>query len=298
MDGRPKPDLVAPTNTLVAGPSGPRAVGGTSNAAPNAAGAVAALLSSQRAAGLAPTAEETRATLAATALDLGDPGPDPLYGAGRVRVDVDPPEITPLEPLPGAIVRGVVMLQTDAADGSPVARWSLAVDGAPIADRHGEPGAARLDTRGLADGPHAVLARAWDWPGNMGERAWQLEVDNTPPALGVPAVEVLGSRPPRLRGPAEKGARAARRAKRLRLRPRAVRVVVAASDAAGGPLTLVVRLADRRGREVAERTLRMPSSTGRRIALGRMPGGLYRLALELTDRAGNVRRLARAVVVR
>ena len=37
-DGRLKPDIVAPTNTQIMGPNGFRAVGGTSNAAPNAAG--------------------------------------------------------------------------------------------------------------------------------------------------------------------------------------------------------------------------------------------------------------------
>ncbi|MBJ7453437.1 MAG: S8 family serine peptidase, partial [Blastococcus sp.] len=60
-DGRLKPDLTAPTNTRVMGPSGPRAVGGTSNAAPNAAGAAAGLRAAQRRTGLVPNADGLRA---------------------------------------------------------------------------------------------------------------------------------------------------------------------------------------------------------------------------------------------
>ena len=59
-DGRLKPDLVAPTDTRLMGPNGLRAIGGTSNAAPNAAGAAAVMLAAARRAGQAPTAAEVR----------------------------------------------------------------------------------------------------------------------------------------------------------------------------------------------------------------------------------------------
>ena len=55
-DGRVKPDVVAPTDTRLMGPNGLRSVGGTSIAAPNAAGAAAVLLAAERRAGRFPSA--------------------------------------------------------------------------------------------------------------------------------------------------------------------------------------------------------------------------------------------------
>ena len=122
---------MAPTNTRVAGPNGTRAVGGTSIAAPNAAGAAALLWSSLLAGGVTPTADEIRQQLMSTALDLGSPGFDMAYGAGLVRVDTDPPEIVPATPVPNTAVRGVTRAKFDAADGSKIAHWSLTLDGIP-----------------------------------------------------------------------------------------------------------------------------------------------------------------------
>ncbi|MFN8121775.1 MAG: S8 family serine peptidase [Thermoleophilia bacterium] len=72
-DRRQKPDMVAPTDTSLAGPNGPRLVGGTSNAAPNAAGAAAVIIASMRATGVNPTAADVRSLLLRDAVDLGDP---------------------------------------------------------------------------------------------------------------------------------------------------------------------------------------------------------------------------------
>ena len=84
-DGRLKPDIVAPTDTRLMGPNGLRSIGGTSIAAPNAAGVAAVILAAARRAGQAPSAAEVRGQLSALALDLGAPGPDDVFGAGRVR---------------------------------------------------------------------------------------------------------------------------------------------------------------------------------------------------------------------
>ena len=105
-DGRLKPDLVAPTDTRIVGPAGVRAIGGTSNAAPNAAGAAAVVLAAARRAGQAPSAAEVRQTLDAMALDLGTPGPDQVFGLGRIRVTTSPPRLVTPAPAALASVRG------------------------------------------------------------------------------------------------------------------------------------------------------------------------------------------------
>lgn len=89
LDGRAKPDVVAPTNTRILSASGPRSVGGTSNAAPNAAGVAAVLLAARRVAKIPFSYDAVRAILEDTALDLGEPGSDPAFGFGRVRAEVD-----------------------------------------------------------------------------------------------------------------------------------------------------------------------------------------------------------------
>jgi len=73
-------------------------IAGTSQAAPQVSGAVAALL------GLGLTPQEAVDRLLATAVDVGDPGPDPVFGAGRLdlaaAVAAGPAEDEPQEPGP------------------------------------------------------------------------------------------------------------------------------------------------------------------------------------------------------
>lgn len=295
LDGRPKPDLVAPTNTRILGPSGPRSVGGTSNAAPNAAGVAAVLLAAQRSAGIPFSYDTVRGTLESTALDLGDPGPDPAFGFGRVRAEVDPPELALLEPAPGAAVRGAIRVQPLVADDSGVARWTIRVDGTALTDRRPPVGSVRLNTRSLGDGLHTIAIAARDMPGNADEGTFAIEVDNTRPDLAVERVEVAGVRP-RPRGVAGESARspdrAAPPARRL------VRVVVSAQDGGRRPMRLDLRLADASGRVVARRSLATRSTLGRRITLGRLPSGRYRVMLDLADAAGNTRTARRTIRVR
>ncbi len=91
--GRLKPDLVGYDATsgvtygLSDGLLWPQGTGffGTSAACPHAAGAAALLLHSSPGLGAA----GLHAALRATATDLGDPGPEPLYGHGLVKLDPD-----------------------------------------------------------------------------------------------------------------------------------------------------------------------------------------------------------------
>jgi hypothetical protein len=287
-DGRLKPDLVAPTDTRILGPSGFRSVGGTSNAAPNAAGAAAIVLAAERRAGRPPTAAGVRATLEALALDLGVPGPDEVFGAGRVRVSADPPRVARPTPPPLASVRGRVAVTFAGLSRSRIATWTLAVDGRPAVPRpQSYPRGITIDTRHLADGWHALHATARDWPGNTGSLDWSVKVDNTRPALIVRRAVVTR---PRRRPPSAKGPD---------LRPRTVKLVVALADAGStGRLETTVTAARRGGRRTPARVVAVAPGPLRTITVGRLTRGSYSVRIMLHDRAGNSTTVTRGVTVR
>jgi hypothetical protein len=282
-DGRLKPDIVAPTDTRLMGPNGFRSIGGTSIATPNAAGVAAVILAAARRAGQAPSAVEVRGQLSALALDLGAPGPDDVFGAGRVRASVDPPRLGRLMPAPLASVRGRVTVRFTAQSRSTVTHWSLDVDGVPAVRRpQPYPRGITINTRLLSDGFHAIRVDARDFPGNVGVREWAVKVDNTPPAL---AVQGTVSRRPR--GPA-----AARR-------PRTVAMLVSALDPGStGSLRVRVALRDRAGRSLSARSSAVRPGALRRVPLGKLHRGRYTVILLLTDRAGNALTVSRRILVR
>ena len=124
-DGRLKPDIVAPTDTRLMGPNGLRSIGGTSIAAPNAAGVAAVILAAARRAGQAPSAAEVRGQLSALALDLGAPGPDErVRGGPRARVGGPAPPGPPHARAArlGARPRDLCASRPSRARGSPTGR--------------------------------------------------------------------------------------------------------------------------------------------------------------------------------
>jgi hypothetical protein len=290
-DGRLKPDLVAPTDTRLMGPNGQRSVGGTSIAAPNAAGAAAVLLAAERRAGRFPSAGEIRGQLGALAVDLGTPGPDPVFGAGRVRVSIDAPRMAALEPTPFSSIRGKVTVRFKALSRSKVTQWALRLDGTPAVRRaQTYPRGIGVDTRRLPDGWHALAIEAKDFPGNVGLREWAVKVDNTRPRLVVRAVRPVRAR----RALSERGPGRPRPGAR-----RPTRLVVAVADAGTtGALTARVELRTSSGRFVSLRTAKVKPGPLRTIALGRLARGRYRVHVDLRDRAGNSATATRAVRIR
>ena len=284
-DGRLKPDITAPTNTRVQGPTGPRAVGGTSNAAPNAAGAAAVLLAAQRRTGITLNAGEVRTQLAGIALDLGVPGPDDAFGAGRIRVSTDPPRITSPAPAPLAAVRGRTTVKFTGVARSRITTWTLAVDGVPaIRTAQTYPRGITVDTRSLADGWHALRAETRDFPGNVGALDWSIRVDNTAPTIVVRRV-VVG----RAAGPLR--ARATR--------PRPVRLVLTGSDpGTTGRLEAGLTVAPKSGGRGTRTLHLLRAGSERSIPAGRLMRGRYVARIDLRDRAGNNITLFRDFVVR
>ena len=97
LDGRIKPDIMAPDGVSTV-TFGQHAFFGTSASAPNAAGSAALLISTSNL-----SVNDLKAALENTALDLGQPGKDNLYGAGRIDIynsykQVVPPHIYILHP--------------------------------------------------------------------------------------------------------------------------------------------------------------------------------------------------------
>ncbi|MCK4394515.1 S8 family peptidase [Candidatus Bipolaricaulota bacterium] len=85
-DGRPKPNVMAPdgVTTFVY-----ESFLGTSAAAPHVGGAAALLLARARKAGNDLSNDDLRAFLTKETVDMGPPGPDLIYGAGRIQLVVE-----------------------------------------------------------------------------------------------------------------------------------------------------------------------------------------------------------------
>jgi hypothetical protein len=82
-DGRLKPDIAAPDGTT-SFTYGPEGAFGTSFAAPVVAGAAALLLEDDPGLG----AEDVAVALCHTAIDVGESGPDPVFGCGKLKVEI------------------------------------------------------------------------------------------------------------------------------------------------------------------------------------------------------------------
>ena len=189
-DGRLKPDIAAPTNVLIT-PGVPEsdevnACGGTSCAAPHVGGA-AALIWAEVAAdgGAGSVAQRVRDRLVSQALDIGAPGPDMVFGAGRLRLDLAAPVLGTPTPAPNSLVRGTVALSLPLAEAGTLGLQQLTVDGMPLVATLAPGGVlqATWPTAGLAAGPHALSLVTADQSGNVATYSITLRVDNDAPKL-------------------------------------------------------------------------------------------------------------------
>jgi len=278
-DGRLKPDVTAPTNTRVLTPSGPRSVGGTSNAAPNAAGAIALLISARKRAGAPIDVDGLGDLLSTQALDLGAPGPDDHFGAGRVRVDADPPEIAVAPRIPRLVTSLPLRVKGSVEDASRLTGWSVLVDGRTVVRRAGETSpSAALGRRWMPEGRRIVEVRAGDWPGNTGVRQFPVMVDTRAPRVRSFRIERAGLH--QGRGSAARSA------------TRPARAVLLADDVSASVLRISLVAPD--GSEV-RRVARFTGRARRALPLGPLAPGRYTATITASDSAGHARTTTRTV---
>ena len=275
-DGRMKPDITAPTNTRVLTATGPRSVGGTSNAAPNAAGAIALIIAARKRAGAPVDLAGLGDIIATQALDLGATGPDDQFGAGRVRVDVDPPEIAITPRVPRLVKTLPLRLAGSIEDASRLTGWSVLVNGRTVVRKQGETSpVAALGRRWLPDGRHVVELHAGDWPGNTGVRSFPVLVDTRAPRIRSFRLERAG-----LQQSLRAGTTSARPA----------RAVLVADDVSASVLRISLVSAD--GREV-RRTARFTGTARRAVSLGALAPGRYTATITASDAVGHTRTTTR-----
>jgi subtilisin family serine protease len=162
---------------------------GTSFAAPTVSGVAALVLSVNPEL----TASQVREILGQSCDDLGDPGWDTIYSAGRVNagaavtlatatlapeVDTSAPIVNFIAPLAGDTVFGVVSVQISAEDNVGVISVELYVDGELFATDAAAPFDFTWDTSETANGLHSLEVQAMDAAGNASVQTFSVLVSN------------------------------------------------------------------------------------------------------------------------
>lgn len=178
---------------------------GTSFSSPLTAG-VAALMMAAR-----PdlSGDQVQSLLYSTAVDLGTPGLDPVFGYGRVNAgaavraaasyvlppDTTAPKAVMAAPLGGSTVSGLVPVTVNTSDNVGVARVDLVVNGTVVATASGGNASFSWDSSGVANGKASVSAVAYDAAGNAGNASavsvnvsnisTSVVKDTTPPVVAI-----------------------------------------------------------------------------------------------------------------
>lgn len=180
---------------------GYRYASGTSFSSPIIAGSAALILS------LRPdyTPAQVDAVLKTTATDLGSPGADIYFGAGRVDAaaavqqaessgsgDSVPPSVAITSPTGGSAA-GTVSVSVSASDNVGVTRVELRVNGITVATDTSAPFQFAWNSASIADGTVALAAVAYDAAGNSAISAavsvtvanGSSTADTTPPSVAI-----------------------------------------------------------------------------------------------------------------
>ena len=180
-DGRLKPDVVAPASTAV-WPG--IAMVGTSASAPHAAGCGGTADAARPRSWAAERPRHDRGPARRGRTRHRAPRPDEATGAGRLRLDLDPPVWVSTAPSAGQPVGDSARFDVAVDDAGTIDATGVSIDGVALAE---VPGLLhqRLDMRALAPGPHTAVFWARDMAGNRSEQSVVFVRDVTPPTLAV-----------------------------------------------------------------------------------------------------------------
>ena len=193
-------DLVAPgvNITTTANGGGYTTASGTSFSAPIVVGVAALVLSVNPTL----TAPQVQGLLTSSADHLGTAGDNPQFGWCRVDAanavaqavstlpDTQPPSVSFIAPINGAIVGGVVQVQVSASDNRGLFSVSISVDGgAPIA--LAAPYTFAWNATKVASGSHTLVATAVDTSNNSATAKVTVMVKNPPPDTTPPTVQLI-----------------------------------------------------------------------------------------------------------
>jgi hypothetical protein len=137
-----------------------------------------------RAAGAPSDPDTVAGELVASALDIAPPGPDEVTGAGRIRLDLDPPTWVATTPAAGQPVGDSSRFDISVDDAGTIEASGVSIDGVAVAEVAGLLH-QRLDTTALAPGPHAAVFWARDMAGNRSELSVEFVRDTTAPAVAL-----------------------------------------------------------------------------------------------------------------
>jgi thermitase len=173
---------------------------GTSFSSPIVASLVALMLSHDSTL----TPNQIMTIVESTADDLGSPGWDSTYAAGRVNAqraieavrgsgggnsDSTPPVVSVTAPANWATVTGTVTLSASASDNVGVSTVSFYVNGNLVGNDSTAPYSLTWNSASLADGTHTISAKAFDAAGNNASASISVTSanasDTTPPTVGI-----------------------------------------------------------------------------------------------------------------
>jgi thermitase len=194
-------DLCAPGSGYTTSHGGQYGGGsGTSFAAPVVAGVAALVISANP--GL--TGQQVQDIVTSTVDDLGPVGRDVQYGAGRVNAaravasalgapsgpDNTPPLIDFIAPQANAMLTGAAAVSVNASDNVAVQSVDLLLDGNPVGHLASAPFTFSVNTTGLPNGPHSLLARATDTSTNTAEASVPINVMNGGADTMAPTISI------------------------------------------------------------------------------------------------------------